>query len=75
MYIDPFTRRKFNCATPTSCKIIPQNAMPLDPDNDVHFVLTNKTVLRATLTAFEPTQLQSALSPNTFTAQEAGMLN
>ena len=75
MYIDPKTIRTFNYATPISCYNNPQNVMPFDPDNDEHFVLTPKPVIRDTLMLFEPNQVQTAMSPNSFTAQEFGMLN
>ena len=66
-YIDPMTSQTFDFATPMSCKK-PQNVIALDPDDDEHYLLTRKPVLRVTLTLFEPTQIQSAISPKTFTA-------
>ena len=49
----------------------PQNVVTLGPDNGEHYVLPPKPVLRATPKLLEPKQSQSAVSPKTFTAQEA----
>ena len=46
--------------------------MPLLPHNTEHYVLKREPVLRATPMLFEPKQVQSAISPNTLTAQAAG---
>ena len=61
-----------NYGTPISSKNIPQNVIALDLDDDEHYVLTPKPVLRATPTLFELKQFQPSISPNIFTAQEAG---
>ena len=68
MHIDPILRQTFNQASPISCNKSPQNVIALDLDTDEHFLLTPKPVLRATPMVFEPKQVQSALSTNTFTA-------
>ena len=60
-------------AAPMSCDNSPQNIVALDLDNDEHYVLTPKPVLRASPVLFEPKQVQSDINPNTFTAQEAGI--
>ena len=73
MFIDPITRQTFNYATPISCDNNPQNVIALDPDLDEHYVLTPKPVLRANPKLFKPNQIQTAISPNTFTAQDAGI--
>ena len=51
----------------------PQIVKALDLDNDEHYVLTPKLVFRKALTLFETKQVQSAISPKTFTAKEAGI--
>ena len=56
---------------PISGDNIPQNVKPLDPDDDQYFLLTPKSVLRATPMLFEPEQIQPSKSLNTFSAQEA----
>ena len=61
MYIDPFTRRIFNYATSTSYNNRPQNVIALDPDNDEHYLLTSKLVLRPTSMRFEPKQVRSVI--------------
>ena len=71
MYIDPITRQTFNHPTPIPCVINPENIKALDPDTDELSVLTHKRVLGAIPMLFEPKRVQSATSPNTFTAQEA----
>ena len=70
MFVDTITRQNFNYATPISCNNNPQQVIALDPDNDEQYVRTPKPVLRATPTLFEPKQVQSAIGPYTFTAQE-----
>ena len=45
----------------------------LNHDNVEHYLLTPKPVLRPTPTLFEPKQVQSAISPTTFTEQESGI--
>ena len=72
-YIDSKTGQIFNYATPMSCDNNPQNVIALDPDTDKQYVLTPKPVLRAEGMFFETKQSQCAISPNTFTAQKAGI--
>ena len=73
MYIDPIRRQTFDVATPISCDNNPQNSIALALEADEQYVLTLKPVLRATPRVSETKQIQSAVSPNTFTAQEAGI--
>ena len=73
MYIAPITRRTFNYVTPISCYNNPQNDIALDLDNGKQSVPPLKSLLRATPTLFEPKWVESKKSPNTFTAQEAGI--
>ena len=73
MYIDPISRQTFIYATPISCANNPQNVIALDAETNEHYVLTSKFVLRATPMRFEPKQVQSAISPITFTAEDFGI--
>ena len=73
MYIDLITRQTFNYVTSISCDNNPPIVMALDRGNVEHCVLTTEPVLGATPMLFEPKQDQSAISPNTFTSQEAGL--
>ena len=51
MYVDPITRQTFEYANQIPCENIPQNVISLNPDTDI---------------MFEPTQVQTAISHNTF---------
>ena len=62
----------FDYATLISPDENPENFSALDPDNDELYVLTHKAELRATPTIFVPKQVQSAIRPFIFSAQEAG---
>ena len=73
MFVDPTTRQTLNYGHPTSCDNSPQIIIALGLDNDEHYVLTPKPVLRANLMLFGRKQVRPAKSPNTFTAQEAGI--
>ena len=70
VYLDPETGHNFKYSTPISSGNNPQNVIAIDLDNDEHYELTPKLVLPATPTLFEPKEVQSAISPNTFTAQD-----
>ena len=72
-YVDPITRQTFDYATRIPCENNPQNLIALDPDTDQYYVLTPKPIKRDPPLLFEPRQIQTAISPNTFTAQEAGI--
>ena len=69
MYIDPIPRQTFDFAVPRSCDKNLQNVIALDLENEEHYVLTPKPVLRAIPMLFEPKQFELAVSPNTFAAQ------
>ena len=73
MYVDPITRQTFEYATPIPCESNPQNIITLDPDTDQYYILTPKPIKNDPPLLFEPKQIQTAISPNTFTAQEAGI--
>ena len=59
-------------ATPKSCDNNQKNIIAVDLAKDQHYVLTPKLALQATPTLFEPKTIQSAIIPNTFTAQDSG---
>ena len=73
MFIDLITRQTFNYAAPISCDNIPRNAIALHADLDEHYVLTPKPVPRFNPKSFKAKQIQTAISPNTFTAQDNGI--
>ena len=75
LYVDPITRQTFNYATPIECGNNPQNIIELDPDsNDGDFyVLTPEQLKREAQQMFKPTQIKTTITPNTFTAQDAGI--
>ena len=73
MYIVPIIRQNFDYATPISCDNIPQNVIAMEPDNDEHRVLTHKPIRRTIPLLFEPKQVQSAMSPITSIAHNAGI--
>ena len=75
MYVDPITRQTFNNATPIECGNNPQNIIELDPDADDgdFYVLTPDPLKREPPQMFKPTQIKTTITPNTFTAQDAGI--
>ena len=73
MYVDPITRQTFEYANQIPCENNPQNVISLDPDTDQYYVLTPQPIKKDPPLLFEPTQIQNAISPNTFTAQDAGI--
>ena len=75
MYVDPITRQTFNYATPIECGNNPQNIIELDPDTDYggFYVLTSDPLKREAPQMFKPTQIKTTITPNTFTAQDAGV--
>ena len=54
-------------------KIIHKILIFLDPDTDQYYVLTPRPIKKDPPLLFEPTQIQTAISPNSFTAQDAGI--
>ena len=75
MYVDPITRQTFNYATPIECGKNPQNIIELDPDADDgdFYVLTPDPLKREPPQMCKPTQIRTTITPNTFTAQDAGI--
>ena len=74
MYVDPTTRHTFNYATPIECANNPQDIIELDPDTDdgEFYVLTPDPLKREAPQMFRPTQIKTTITPNIFTAQDAG---
>ena len=75
MYVDPITRQTFNYATLIECGNIPRNTIELHPDADDRdfYVLTPDPLKREPPQMFKPTQIKTTSTPNTFTAQDAGI--
>ena len=73
MYVDPITRQTFEYANQIPCENTPQNVISFDPDTDQYYVLTPQPIKKDPPLLFEPSQIQTAISPNTFTAQDAGI--
>ena len=73
MYVDPITRQTFNYAKQIPCENISQTVIALDPDTDQYYVLTPQHIKKDHPLLFEPTQIETVLSPNTFTDQDAGI--
>ena len=75
MYVDPITSQTFNYATPIKCGNNPQKFIKLDPDTDDgdFYVLTPDSLKREAPQMFKPTQIKTTITPNTFTAQDAGI--
>ena len=73
MYVDLITRQIFEYANQIPCQNNTQNVTALDTDIDQYYVLTPQLIKSDPLQLFEPTQDQTAFSPNTFIAQDAGL--
>ena len=73
MYVDPITRQTFNYATPIECGNNPQKIFELAPDTDDFYVLTPDPLKREAPQKFKHTQIKTTITPNTFTAQDAGI--
>ena len=75
MYVDPITRQTFNYTTLIECGNNPQNVIESDPDTDDggFYVLTLDPLKREAPQMFKPTQIKRTITPNTFTAQDAGI--
>ena len=73
MYVDPITRQTFNYAAPIQCGNNPQNNFELDPDTDDggFYVLKPDPLKREAPQMFKSTQIETTITPNTFTAQNA----
>ena len=72
MYVDPITRQTFEYANEIPCENNQQSVIALDPDINKYYILTPQPFKTDPLGHIEPTQIQIFISPNTFTAQDAG---
>ena len=73
MYVDPITRQTFEEANQIPCENNSQNVISFDPDTYQYNVLTPQPFNKDPPLLFDPTQVQTAISPNNFTAQDAGI--
>ena len=75
MYVDPITRQTYNYATPITCDNNPNNIIKLDPDSDDQdfYILGPEPIKRKPPLMFTPSQIETTIRPNTFTAQDAGI--
>ena len=75
MYVDPITRQTFNYATSIECGNNPQNIIDLDPgaDDGDFYVLTPDPLKKEPPQMLKPTQIKTTITPNTVTAQDAGI--
>ena len=75
MYVDPITRQTFNYATPIEFENNPQNSIELEPDtyDGDFYVLTPDPLKREAPQRLKPTQNKTTITPNTLTAQDAGI--
>ena len=75
MYVDPITRQTYDYATPITCDSNPNNIIELDPDSDDQdfYILSPEPIKRKPPLMFTPSQINTTIRPNTFTAQDAGI--
>ena len=75
MYVDPITRQTYDYATPITCDNNPRNIIELDPDSDDQdfYILGPEPIKRKPPLMFTPSQIETTIRPNTFTAQDAGI--
>ena len=75
MYVDPITRQTFDYATPIECGKNPQKIIELDPDTDdgEFYVITSDPIKREAPQMLKPTPIKTTITPDTFTAQDAGI--
>ena len=75
MYVDPNTRQTYDHATPIICDNNPRNIIELVPDSDDQdfYILGPEPMKRKPPLMFTPSQINTTIRPNTFTAQDAGI--
>ena len=75
MYVDLITRQSYDYATPIACDNNPRNIIELDPDSDDQdfCILRPEPIKRKPPILFTPSQIETTIRPNTFTAQDAGI--
>ena len=71
----PISRQTFEYATQIPCENTPQNMFALDSDTDdtQYYVLTPIPIKQDVPQILEPKTIKTAIGPNTFTAQDAGI--
>ena len=77
MYVDPITRQTYDYATPITCDSNPRNIIELDPvsDDQDFYILGPEPIKRKPPLMFKPSQTETTIRPNTFTAQDAGIFS
>ena len=65
MYVEPITRQTFIYANQVPCENNPQNVIALELDTDQNYVLAPQTLKKDPSLLYEPTQIQTAISPTT----------
>ena len=60
----PLHAKLFITLIKSLCQNNPQNVISLDPDTDQYYVLTPQPTKKDPPLLFEPTQVQTAISPN-----------
>ena len=74
MYVDPITPQTFEDANQIPCENSPQHIIAPDPDTDQNWqILIPQLIRKDPPLLFGPTQVQTADSPNTASAQDAGV--
>ena len=76
-YVDPTTGQTYDYATHITCDNNPRNIIELDPDSDDQdfYFLGPDSIKRNTPLMFTPSQFKTPIRPNTFTAQDFGILS
>ena len=74
MYVEFFTRHTYDNATPITRHKNPRNFIELDPDSDGQDfnILEPEPIKRKPPFMFTPSESETTMRPNTFTAQDAG---
>ena len=77
MYFDPIIRQTYDYATPITCDNDPRNTIELDPDSDDHdfYILGPEPIKRKPPLMCTPSQIKTTIRPNTFKAQDAGIIS
>ena len=75
MYVDPITRQTYDYATPIACDNNSRNINELDlySDDQDFYIFGPEPIKRKPPLMLTPSQIKTAIRPNTFTAQDAGM--
>ena len=73
MHVNPINRQTLAICYQIPCENNPQNVFAIDPDAYQNYVTSPQPIKKEPLLLFEPTQFQTAISSNTFTAQSASI--